>query len=300
LDPRLAVPSVAIPFGQRFINLTLASREQMVDYLLRGPSPGTGGFNIHSNIAVGTPVISTLELYINNIFVNPEIHMMFIKRIGFTLIRVHRTQVNTITTANAEILLNSMKWPIETMFVGLRPTLNGKIYNKGAAGYNPLGLAQWHLFSQITPTNFTLPNVLSKSTTVTTAAFGVATPVTAAIALATAFVQTATITNVTVSAHSVLLYNDFPSLFFNAYCPLMYGGHNIRCPEDRSVMMIPFNLYPGTYQPSGHINVSRAREFYFKFNSTVSGNTECELVVVASAINFLLISDGSAVLRYTT
>ena len=65
--------------------------------------------------------------------------------------------------------------------------------------------------------------------------------------------------------------------------------------------MINFNLYPGTYQPSGHINVSRAREFYIAYTSSViSTSLVGTLVVVAAAINFLLISDGSAVLRYST
>ena len=72
-------------------------------------------------------------------------------------------------------------------------------------------------------------------------------------------------------------------------------------------MMITFCLYPGTYQPSGHINVSRAREFYIDYRTTgwigndpVNNKDPGTLVIVASAINFLLISDGSAVLRYST
>jgi hypothetical protein len=57
------------------------------------------------------------------------------------------------------------------------------------------------------------------------------------------------------------------------------------------------------------INVSRAREFYFKYYSSVINNKanngspsvpSATLQIVASAINFLLISDGSAILRYST
>lgn len=60
-------------------------------------------------------------------------------------------------------------------------------------------------------------------------------------------------------------------------------------------------MYPGTYQPSGHLNVSRAREFYFNFSSSYCDSSHvCDLLVLAIAINFLLISDGSAVLRYST
>jgi hypothetical protein len=57
-----------------------------------------------------------------------------------------------------------------------------------------------------------------------------------------------------------------------------------------------FGFYPGTYQPNGHINISRARELYFNWTSTVAGT----FYGIAEAFNFLLISDGNAILRYTT
>lgn len=77
----------------------------------------------------------------------------------------------------------------------------------------------------------------------------------------------------------------------------------MQTPEDLGALMINFCLYPGTYQPSGHINVSRAREFYLEYTSdpaVINSTSDGVLVVLASALNFLLISDGSAVLRYST
>jgi len=108
--------------------------------------------------------------------------------------------------------------------------------------------------------------------------------------------------NLSIQAHGVPLYNQIPATFFNSYIPYNYGGSHIQTPDDCGVYMIPFNLYPGSYQPSGHVNISRAREFYFVFNSSTLGSSisQADLVVVAIAINFLLISDGSAVLRYST
>jgi len=116
-----------------------------------------------------------------------------------------------------------------------------------------------------------------------------------------------TLEYITIKAHGIPIYNHFPSQFYNAYIPYNYGGHNIRVPKDCGAMMITFCLYPGTYQPSGHINVSRAREFYIDYRTTgwigndpANNKDPGTLVIVASAINFLLISDGSAVLRYST
>jgi hypothetical protein len=118
---------------------------------------------------------------------------------------------------------------------------------------------------------------------------------------ATAPVSVPTLTDLTIKAHGIPIFNGYISKFYNAYVPLHYGGHNLMVPEDQGALMIPFNLYPKTYQPSGHINVSRAREFYLSYNSAVISSSNIgTLIVAADAINFLLISDGSAVLRYST
>lgn len=284
------MPSVAIPYGQRFITVTLGSKDDMIGIQTRGS--GTSGNSIT------TPNISTISLYINNIFVNPEIHKIFIKRIGFTLIRVHRQQVISTALAEQEILLQALKWPIETLFVGLRPTSQ------------KTDLAYWTKFAKITETAFNMPNLVTKASTfagvtATIAATGAAYPVTVTPtyvqATCKAPVVAKTIDRLTLSAHGIYLYNDIPADFFNAYTPYTYGGVNIRTPDDEGALMVPFNLYPGTYQPSSHVNVSRAREFYLKYTSSViSSGTPGEVVVLGSAINFLLISDGSAVLRYST
>jgi len=122
-----------------------------------------------------------------------------------------------------------------------------------------------------------------------------------------------------ISAHGIPIYQQLPQQFFQSYIPYTFGGYNVNTPEDCGLVMVNFCLYPGTYQPSGHVNVSRAREFYIKFfvnvdlankgwdftTGLVSGgfsgltDTNLDLIVVASALNFLLISDGSAVKRVT-
>jgi hypothetical protein len=113
--------------------------------------------------------------------------------------------------------------------------------------------------------------------------------------------RTKTLNNVTIKAHGINIYDNFPVAFFNNYTGYHYGGPNMNVAQDSGALFVPFCLYPGTYQPSGHINVSRAREFYLNWDSSViATGTEGTLVVIASAINFLLISDGSAVLRYST
>jgi hypothetical protein len=119
--------------------------------------------------------------------------------------------------------------------------------------------------------------------------------------LSTVSVATRTINSITVTAHGVNIFNDFPTAFFTDYMPFQYGGHNINTPTDIGALMINYCLFPGTYQPSGHFNLSRAREFYIEYTSSViSSSVRGTLIILGIAINFLLVSDGSAVLRYST
>lgn len=367
-DVRLAVPSVAIPYGQRFINIELATAAELVGMYPRG-----SGTFASPNGTLTDPSITTIELYINNIFVNPEVHKIYIRRIGFSLIRVHRQQTYTSNTNSNELLLQQLKWPIEYLCVGLKI----KAYHAGTAAGEPAQhLDKWHTFHTVTKTartvtgqqlskvqNLGVLGTLTVAVTNDTGAVTFATSDTLAVAIAVGsilrirgvnfFVSavggatvaagtagsavgsgvvvnpapgtlaiaattdvkvitqqgleletdvcTKTFVDLTVKAHGISLYDQFPEGFFNAYTGYHYGGPNINTPDDCGLAFIPFCLYPGTYQPSGHINVSRSREFYLNWNSTgISTSVEATLVVIASAINFLLISDGSAVLRYST
>jgi hypothetical protein len=366
-DVRLAVPSVAIPYGQRFINIELATLAELVSVTPRGA--GTWAVP-NGALSEPTPTLKVIELYINNIFVNPEVHKIYIRRIGFSLIRVHRQQVANVTKSSDEVLLQQLKWPIEYLYIGMKV----KDYHASAvAATRSQNLDKWHTFHSVTDQTYlstgqnvsqesllvdlvatptgtlgvavtgaltdavglTLKQILAVgdkvriggttyTVTVGAAAGAVVTGVTLSPAPAVALVASAalaldsakvalqgleyqtqrcarTFDTLTIKAHGVPIYNDFPAGFFNSYTSYHYGGPNINTPEDCGLSFLPFCLYPGTYQPSGHINVSRAREFYLSWTSSViSAANEGTLVVVGSAINFLLISDGSAVLRYST
>lgn len=393
-DVRLAVPSVSIPQGQRFINLTLAKGEKLCNLYPRG----SGTFASPNGTLNYSNMLNKISLYINNIFVNPEVHNIFIKRIGFSLIRVHRRQQISLNSSEAEIHLQQLKWPVETLFVGVRP----KEYDGTTNALLREHLDKWYVFNQVSDVSraqqgwrqskmtdkadydLTIGDVLNLNDTagnnlrltgvtstvgandfeginagdvltltltsgnsgvvvdgtlnlevaqvvpadgtnesylqfkqlVSEASAVVGNTVAATIVAATtvsvkrqdAAEQTATVRKcsntvdtITIRAHGISIYDEFQHQFYNAYIPYHYGGPNVRVPKDCGAMMIPFCLYPGTYQPSGHINVSRAREFYLQYTSSyVSSSQEAVLYVLAKVINFLLISDGSAVLRYST
>lgn len=383
LDPRLAVPSVAIPYGQRFININLAPAAKMYGLVPRGVGNWTGGLSgTRGEIATHTTV-ADIELYINNIFVNPEVHDIFIRRIGFSLIRVHREQIISSQNASDSVLLNQMKWPVENLFVGM------KIASYASdASYNQ---DRWHSFAQLENNEYEACGIddhggelvaqLNDATITAQGGIGNIQSITLGFAdvinvngsmtitgnpittdwndsnvnagdlisvggrvtrvleadaatnkltvypgvlevgqygggqlvnvpenvfkvnscVVEAPVHTRTVDTIAINAHGIPLYKAFPGTFYDSYVPYQYGGSNINTPDNVGPMMVTFNLYPRSYQPSGHVNISRAREFYIDYVSSVISTTVLgQLVVIASALNFLLISDGSAVLRYST
>jgi hypothetical protein len=354
-DPRLAIPSVSIPYGQRFLNITLAKSTDLVELVT---PPGADGSDTGTVPAL---TIAECSLFINNIFVNPEIHDIFIKRIGFTLIRVHRMQTTRVDKDNANILLNNMKWPIEYMFVAVKPVANTEV----VAFPNNKSLQTWHRFSGFVDSVKNLDGVASSAIdavavaeldalAAVTAAGTIlltldaynavahtssaareiiavasdaslltgASPASIVAAVAAALAaarrlhpvregtsaqvevrkRVATIEKLSITAHGIDIYKEMPGTFFHSYTPYTFGGHNVSTPEDEGALMITFSIYPGSYQPSGHVNISRAREFYLQYWSggVVSSASPADLIIIGSAINFLLISDGSAVLRYST
>lgn len=326
-DTRLSIPSVAIPYGQRFITVTLTKIEDLMfvapgNLFLRLTteefldSAATGDTGVKTAIAIKsvnrtvtlTPVlaanstidpnvrINSMDLYINNIFVNTEIHDIYIKRIGFSLVRVHRYQSVRVSDASNEVLLSQLKWPIERMHIGMRPASN-------IAASNPDKYRDWHRLTAFDRHHIDSVSHSKASTWTPTDTYDKALNSNSKIAGErwTYSVPVPTIDELSLKAQSVPIYNDFKARFFTDYVPTNYGGELLSVPDDIGCAAINFAFYPGAYQPSGHINVSRTREFYLGYKSSYcTPSKPCDLIIDAIAINFLLITDGNAILRYTT
>jgi len=311
-DVRLSIPSVSIPFGQRFISIDLATQQQLAFevpsiYLETIFDDGTNRNVSYTPIfqALGMTEISIekMELYINNIFVNPEIHDIYIKRIGFSLIRVYRQHTQRCNQESAdEKLLSQLKWPVEYMFVGLRPVWNIKNITVGAGGLvsggNQNVWRDWHRLTRQVDAYCDEPD-LAQTPGGTSASIGGSSI--GKVVPDQYWLPVPTVDSMTLTSHGITIYENFQDLFFNAYMPFNYGGPALVTPDDPGALFVNMALFPRSYQPSGHLNISRARETYIKWSTSyVSANTPCDLLVVAIAINFLLITDGSAVLRYST
>lgn len=99
-----------------------------------------------------------------------------------------------------------------------------------------------------------------------------------------------------VSAQQIEVVKPQKWPFYNHYHNLERKGCNIS-PEDDGAHMISFTKTPGVYQPMGHFNASRSREFELLLG--LQNDVQCELILEAQAINFLYVSNGNAVLRFT-
>ncbi len=312
-DVRLSVPSVSIPYGQRYITIQTASVNDMlfeVPAVLACWANGVQfGLLAKNDLAAArqvgylyeltdiarTPLngiasvgVTNNELYINNIFVNADIHTIYINRIGFSLIRVYRNQLSTVSTTNISVLLTSIKWPVEYMYVGLQPT-----FNRSSA--NPNKWRDWHRYTRqivsVANDNYSESGIgAATSRRFTDPAGG-----------DVLWSSLTTIDSLSITSHGIKLFDNFSEMFFNSYMPYHYGGANITAPEDKGVLFVNLALFPRNYQPSGHFNFSRARETYIDIASKYcTSKTPCDLLVQVVCINFILYAEGSASLRYTT
>lgn len=320
-DVRLSVASVSIPFGQRYITVDMSTQallgyEFPSIYLETIFDPVTPPLNgqlvalrrityapIFQKLGMSDITIEKMELYINNIFVSPEIHDIYIKRIGFSLIRVYRQHTQRCNQESSdEKLLSQLKWPIEYMFVGVRPVWNIKDTTVGTGnivnGGNQNQWRDWHRMTRLVDVSADEPDLAEVPSAAAPPALGSSV---GKVIPDRYYLPVPTVDSLTLTTHGIVIFDGFNDNFFNQYMPYHYGGQALCTPDDVGALFVNMSLFPRSYQPSGHLNISRARETYLKWTTSyVSAKTPADLMVTAVAINFLLITDGSAVLRYST
>jgi hypothetical protein len=228
---------------------------------------------------------------------------IFIKRIGFSLIRVYRQHIQRCNQESAdEKLLSQLKWPVEYMFVGIRPVWNIKNITVGTGGIvnggNQYVWRDWHRLTKLVEAYADSPSLAQTPSAAAVSAMGSAI---GKVIPDEYYLPVPTVDSMTLTSHGIVIFDDFRDTFFNQYMPFHYGGPALVTPYDVGALFVNMALFPRSYQPSGHLNISRARETYLRWTTSyISAMTPADLHAVAVAINFLLITDGSAVLRYST
>lgn len=199
LDPRLAIASVAIPYGQRFIECSINPGNYLVDLVPRGSYAGNYSSPGGSLNYIGC--VQEVTLYINNIFVNKEIHDIFIKRIGFTLIRVHQQQSAAVNLESYTVLLNGIKWPVEYGWVGFQP----RDYSSAQDSLRRANLSNWDKYSLVTPYSAKPSGWISKKKSLKVS--GLVLPASANGVLTLSTAATATFNTATASTTATLTFS---------------------------------------------------------------------------------------------
>ena len=273
-DVQTSLPNFLFPHGQTDIQIELESEANLVAFANYSGTLGK---------VYNPPTITECSLYLNHIYLLPEIHSIFMKKFGFQLVRVTRQHsVSTLLNSSDSILLNSIRWPIERMYIAFRPT------------QNLLNSQKWHRNSYLTQ------NVVKEAVVTGTS--------TIQVNNATYYTEDHLVSSLELKAHDIILYPALPPTFYNSYLPYS-KGETVKTPRDIGWYLFNFCQKPGEYQPSGHFNASQDRELVLSYVSAINPQTgtpyignmnTIELFVHAQCINFLLSEGNSAVMRFST
>jgi hypothetical protein len=268
-DIRHSLPYFVLAENQSDIEITFEEQSKLIAFADYG---GGGLYKI--------PVITECCLYIHHIFTLREVLEVFMKKFTLQMIRVHRTHYEQLIDSEKSVHLQQLKWPVETMYVGFRPRVN------------LLNSQRWHRNTYITPVEVRQPVVTGVSTIQASSAVYLD--------------EKHVVDRIELKTNNIVLYPSLQPDFFNAYVPFRYGDA-LKTPKDIGWYMINFSMFPGSFNPSGHINMSTSRELYLNYTSALDENgnyiirsdNPADLIVVADCINFLWLLDKTVKLRFT-
>lgn len=228
-------------------------------------------------LSASTAVVSqspfNISIYINNIFIDKNIHDIYIQRVSLALCRVHLSMNSVVQSNQTPILLSTFKWAVEYFFVGMQP-----VYNSTSGD---VFATNWDKFQYFVPRNY------CQSSAVTAIASLEEKPVGTGTGLETLtttslpvlyYDPTDIMTAIQITINTLDYFQTGPSgltvRFFDSYTLFRVGGYKIQGYNSYpGFCMVNFCFYPGEKNPNGYVNVSRSRELYVvpSINASVLG-----------------------------
>lgn len=265
-DPKYAISNSIMQVEQTHINIDINSIDKLAEFADYG----------HDNSGFTQPDIVEMSLYTNHIFVNTEIRDLFNNKFKFQLIRIHKNK-NIILNTNNNILLNDLKFPVESMYMTFRPIIN-------MTGTN--NMETWHMNNNLTYTEISFPSILSDKSLAYTNGYY--------------YQEDRVIDTLGLKAAGVQLFDLNPSIIYDSYLPTQYNKNELMAPKNSGMYMINFSLFPNQAQPSGYLNTSNTRELYLEFTSKyISTSNPIQFILSAKALNFIIMENGKMTLKYT-
>jgi len=290
-DASHALLNDLIPNSQRTITCELAPLTDIIQATTTAHHMASDPFTLEVSNIVDLPfsrMVIESDLYVNGLYVNPEIHDIFASRVGFNLIRVHRYQTNQLQSVRDSILLDQLKFPAEFLMVGFR---SRKLVND---------FDRWWLMGFLNQR--TDANKLLIPAMIWNSELAICQLVCREAVEVTSLENS--IETIGVTAHGIEIFPQMPSTFYNAYMPIRYSENSmVVSPVDMSAFLINFCLYPGSFNPSGYYNLSAGRELYINYSLKQKlaelPSLDAEMVISMSALNFLMRRGDSLSLRYS-
>jgi hypothetical protein len=270
-DKRLALPNNVSQYGKVKVRIDLEESNKLITCV--------DIINNLYNEKFNTPNIEEIELYTNHIYINPEIQDIFVTRLGFILVRIHK-RITTILNKNKDkILLPELKFPMESLYLYFRPSIN-------ETGLD--NLQTWYKNAILDLNYIQTPVIYDNAGTKTIGYNSIK-----------YYQESPVVNNIELLINDTSTYNFNGIKLYDSYLPYISDKNVIT--SNNNIYYLPFSFYESKNQPCGYLNLSKSREIYLDYESTkIEQYSPVNLYIYAKTINFLLITKNSANLKYIT
>jgi len=231
-----------------------------------------------------------------NILLDELIHMMIISRIGFNLITLIREENISLTTpdGNDQLKVNQLKWPTEYLHLNDQPVSNydprlpESAENWWRCGFQTKYDASDFLhFTRRVPIAGPANQFWKES-------------------LQQGCRYERNVEDV-IQTLGVNIYDTYffakenRREFYSNYLAYAYSNGFISGDTQNSSIFITFANIPGPYQPSGFVNLSKTKEMFLdaRVHPDISILNKARINIQSWCRNFLLIADGSCIVRFS-
>lgn len=270
-DYRLAFPNHLKPYGQLKVRIELEKANQLM-----------GAVDIVNDVYnqnFSIPMIESCTLYTKHIYMNSDIQDIFISKLGFNLIRIYKKVEKILLSNNDRISIQELKFPIESLYVLFRPSIN----ETGIDNFQT-----WNINSVANLTYIKTPII-----------YDVGGVDTLGINNIKFYNEIPIVDSFSFEGNDSSTYGTQSVTFYDGYLPFI-SGRNVMSNKN-NIYYLPFTFNPQEIQPCGYLNLSKVRELYLEYSSNlIETYKPVKLYIYATALNFLLITQNSATLKYMT
>jgi hypothetical protein len=270
-DPAQALPFCALGANsKRQLNINLENLQSMV------VAKDSTGADIPLDQTI---TIKECTLYVNNVYTMPDVKDLYMSRAIFKLMKTKLSVRKTLTTATDYIQLKPIKWPCEYFTFGIQPIENQD---------DPDNYLN---YNKLTEREICFPMVIGTPKQLVSRGYKF-------------YQEDPVIRIASVGSFSNVIVDPSPMKFYEAYNMNKFiSTCDISSNNNKGVGIHAFAIYPTKWDTLGYFNFSRFRETYINYESnvgTITAASPAMFYLSAECNNFILISDGSMSIRFSS